>query len=53
MRNAVIWYIEARCVVDKIKPPEETGLTLSHCTIAVFTNLKIFVNAREEMRQKS
>ena len=30
MRNAVIWFIEARCVVGKVKPPEENDLTLSH-----------------------
>jgi len=30
MRNAVIWFVEPRCVVGKVKPPEENGLTLSH-----------------------
>jgi len=30
MRNAVIWFIEAKCVAGKIKPPEENGLTLLH-----------------------
>ena len=30
MPSTVTFFIEARCVVDKDKPPEETGLTLSH-----------------------
>jgi len=37
MPSTVTFFIEARCVVDKDKPPEETGLTLSHWTFAVFT----------------
>jgi len=40
MRNAVIWFTEARCVAGKVKPSEENGLTLSHGTFAVFTYLK-------------
>jgi len=36
----------------KVKPSEENGLKLSHRTFTVFTLLKIFVNAREEMCQK-
>jgi len=31
---------------------EENGLTLSHRTFAIFTPLKIFEKAREEMCQK-
>jgi len=34
------------------KPPEENGLKLSNYTFAVFAHSKIFVYAREEMRQK-
>jgi len=30
MRNAVIWFMEALCVADKVNPPEEIGLTLPH-----------------------
>jgi len=30
MRYAVICFIETRCVVRKVKPPKENGLTLSH-----------------------
>jgi len=30
MRNAVIWFVAAKYIVGKVKPPEETGLTLSH-----------------------
>jgi len=30
MRNAVVWIIEARCVVRKVKPPTENGVTFSH-----------------------
>jgi len=37
MRNEVLWFIEAKYVAGKVKPPEENGLTLSHCTFAVFT----------------
>jgi len=37
MPSTVTLFIEARCVVGKDKPPEETGLTLSHWTFAVFT----------------
>jgi len=40
MRNAVIWFIEARYIVGNVKPPAENGLT-SHCTFAVFTYLNI------------
>jgi len=40
MSNAVICFIEARCVAGKVKPPEGNGLTLSHWTFAVFTYLK-------------
>jgi len=53
MRNAVIWFIEARCIAGKVKPPEKSGLALSHRTFAVVTCLKISVKAREEMHQKS
>jgi len=52
MRNAGIWFIEEKCVVGKVKSPEENGLGLSQDTFAVFTHFKIFVKAREEMRQK-
>ena len=37
MRNAVIRLVEAKCVADKVKPPEEIGLTLPHKTFAIFT----------------
>jgi len=52
MFNAVTWIIEVKCVVGKVKPSEETGLKLSHYTFTVFTHLKIFANAREELPQK-
>jgi len=35
----------------KAKPPEENGLKLSNYTFAVLAHSKIFVYAREEMRQ--
>jgi len=41
MQNAVVWFIEARCVAGKVKPPEEIGLTLSHQKYAVFTYLHV------------
>jgi len=28
--------MEAKCVAGKVKPPEETGLTLPHKAFAVF-----------------
>jgi len=28
--NAVTWFIEAKCVAGKVKPPEEHDLTLPH-----------------------
>jgi len=37
MRNAVIWFIEERCFIGKVKPPEENGLLSSYLTFAVFT----------------
>jgi len=37
MRSGVIWFMEAKCVAGKVKPPEEIGLTLSNTTCAVFT----------------
>jgi len=30
MRNAVMWFIEAKCAAGKAKPPEENGLRFSH-----------------------
>jgi len=39
-RNAVKWFIEAKSVASKVKPPPKNGLTLSHRTFAVFTYLK-------------
>ena len=52
MRNAVMWFTEAKCATSKIKPSEEIGLKLPYWTFAIFTYLKKFVKAREEMRQK-
>jgi len=37
MRNAVIWFMEAKCVTGKFKPSEEIGLTSAHNVFAVFT----------------
>jgi len=37
MYNAVLWFIEAKCVAGKVKPQQENGLKLSHWTFAVFT----------------
>jgi len=44
MRNAVIWFMETKCVAGKVKPPEEIGLTLPHKTFAVLTS---FGNIRD------
>jgi len=44
--------MEAKHSAGKTKPPEETGLELSNETFTVSTHSKIFVYAREEMRQK-
>jgi len=30
MRNAVMWFIEAKCATSKIKPSEEIGLKLPY-----------------------
>jgi len=46
------WFTEVKCVVGKVKTLGENGLTLSHRTFADFTCLKIFVKAREEIRQQ-
>jgi len=35
MHNAVVWFIEAKCVAGKVKPPKEIGLMLSHWTFAI------------------
>jgi len=37
MRNVIIWFMEAKCVVGKVQPPEVIGLTLPQNTFAVFT----------------
>jgi len=45
MHNAVIWFIETKCIAGKVRPQEENNLKLSHWTFAVFTYLNIFVKA--------
>jgi len=40
VRNAVIWFVEARYIVGKVKLPEENHLTLSHLAFLIFTYLK-------------
>jgi len=40
MPNGVICFVEARCVVSKVMPPEENELLLSHWRFTVFTYLK-------------
>jgi len=52
MGNAVIQYIEVKCIAGKAKSREENGSELSNETFTVSTHSKIFVYAREEMRQK-
>jgi len=37
MRDAVIWFVEAQCFADKVKPPEEIGLTSPHKAFALFS----------------
>jgi len=49
MRNAVIWFTEAKSVAGKVSPPEEIGLTLPYKALAVFTYFEIFVTPEEEM----
>jgi len=51
MRNAFIWFIEAKCVAGKVKPPKKmvNVVTLNICYFHIF---KIFMKASEEMRQK-
>jgi len=36
MRNAIIWFMEAKFFANKVKPPEEIDLKLPHKTFAVF-----------------
>jgi len=52
MGNAVTRNIEVKSSASKAKPTEENGLELSNKTFTVSTYSKIFVYAREEMRQK-
>ena len=44
--------MEVKSSAGKAKPTEENGLELSNETFTVSTHSKIFVYAREEMRQK-
>ena len=37
MCNAGVWFMKAKCLTDKFKPPEEIGLTWPHNVYAVFT----------------
>ena len=37
MRDVIIWFLEAKCVVGTIIPPAEIGLTLSHITFVFYT----------------
>jgi len=45
-------FTEAKCVADKVKPPEEIGVTLPHKTFAVSHILEIFMIAKGEMRRQ-
>jgi len=36
MHNVFTLFMEAKCVADKVKPPDEIGLKLSHKTFAFF-----------------
>jgi len=44
MRNAVMWFMEAKCVAGNVNSPEENVLTLSHETFVVYTS---FGNIRD------
>jgi len=37
MRNVAIWFVEEKCVVSNVIPPEEIGLTLLHKTLVICT----------------
>jgi len=52
MCNEVISFMEAKCVTDQVKPPEEIGLTLPHKIFAVLNISEMLLNRKEEMRQQ-
>jgi len=37
MCNAIIWFMEAKCVAGNVISPEEISLMLSHKIIVVYT----------------
>jgi len=52
MRNAVIRFTEARCVAGKGQATRRKWFNVVTLNIYCFHVFKIFVKAREEMRQK-
>jgi len=36
MHTAIIWFMVAKCVADKVNPPEKNCLTLPHKTFSIF-----------------
>ena len=44
--------MEAKCVADQVKPPEEIGLTLPHKIFAVLNISEMLLNRKEEIRQQ-
>jgi len=47
LRNAVIWFIEAKCVAGKCQATRRKWFNVVTLNICCFLVFKIFVNARE------